>query len=209
MTTLLLIRHGTTASTGIRLGGRTDASLDDRGRAQAREAGKRVAGLRPAALYTSPVRRTVETAELVAAEIDCEVSRAEGLAEVEYGRWTDRHLLQVARTRRWRVVQSTPSLVRFPEGETIRGMQARAVEATEALVDHHRRDAVVAVSHADVIKAVVAFYLGLPLDLFGRLHVSPGSVTALRLVRGQQPVLLRFGDDGPWATANPKESARE
>ena len=209
MTTLLLIRHGTTASTGIRLGGRTDTSLDDRGRGQAREAGRRIAGLQPAALYSSPVRRTVETAELVGAEVGRDVALVEGLAEVEYGRWTDRGLAHVARTRRWRVVQSTPSLVGFPGGETIRGMQARAVDAIEGLVAGHRRDCVVAVSHADVIKAVVAFYLGLPLDLFGRLHVAPGSVSALRLGAGQKPALLRFGDDGPWAEASPKESARE
>ena len=208
MTTLLLIRHGTTASTGIRLGGRTDASLDERGRRQARDAGRRVAPLEPEALYASPVRRTVETAEFVAAETGCDVAFHEGLLEVEYGRWTDRPLAHVARTRRWRVVQATPSLVRFPGGETIRGMQSRAVDAVEGIVAAHRRGAVVAVSHADVIKAVVAYYLGLPLDLFGRLHVAPGSVSALRLAPGQQPALLRLGDDGPLGGDHGKGGAR-
>ena len=208
MTRLLLIPHSTTAATGVRLGGRTTASLDDRGRAQARAAGRRIAPLAPSAVYASPVVRARETADLVAGELGCAVDTVEGLAEVDYGRWTDRPLAKVARTARWRVVQGLPSLVRFPEGETLRAMQARAVEATEALVAEHRRETIAAVSHADVIKAVTAFYLGLPLDLFGRLEVAPGSVSALRLGPGARPALVRFNDDGPWGSAEGEETSR-
>lgn len=198
MTTLLLIRHATTAATGKRLGGRTQASLDDAGRAQAAAAAERLAGLPLKAVYASPLARTRETAELVAAPHNLEVVADEGLLEVEYGRWTDRPLKQVARTKLWPVIQARPSLVRFPEGETIRAAQLRAVEAIEELVARHRRDLIATVTHADVIKAVVAFYVGQPLDLFQRLHVSPASVSALQLSPGGHPMLLRFNDDGPW-----------
>lgn len=197
MTTLLLVRHATTAATGKRLGGRTEASLDDTGRTQAEAAAERLADLPLKAVYASPLARTRETAELVAKPHGLEIVAEEGLLEVEYGRWTDRPLKQVARTKLWPVIQARPSLVRFPEGETIRGAQHRAVDAVEGLVSRHRRDVVAAVTHADVIKTLVAFYIGLPLDLFQRLHVGPASVTILQLSPGGQPTLLRFNDDGP------------
>lgn len=197
MTTVLLIRHATTAATGQRLGGRTQASLDEGGRGQAEATAGRLAELPVKAVYASPLARTRETAEVIAARLGLDVTDDDGLLEVEYGRWTDRPLKQMARTKLWPVIQARPSLVRFPDGETIRAAQLRAVDAIEELVGRHRRDLIAAVSHADVIKAVVAFYLGQPLDLFQRLHVAPASITALRLEAGGQPALLRFNDDGP------------
>ena len=197
MTTLLLIRHGTTPATGRRLGGRTEAGLDDAGRAQAEATAGRLAELPVKAVYTSPLARTRETAEIIAAPHRLDVRRHDGLLEVEYGRWTDRPLRSLARTKLWPVIQARPSLVRFPDGETIRAAQLRAVDAVEELVGGHRRDVIVAVSHADVIKALVAFYVGQPLDLFQRLHVGPASLTVLTLPPGGRPQLTRFNDDGP------------
>lgn len=197
MTTLLLIRHATTAATGKRLGGRTEARLDEGGRAQAEAAAERLAGLPVKGVYASPLARTRETAEILAGRLGAAVTTDEGLLEVEYGRWTDRPLKQVARTKLWPVILARPSLVRFPDGETIRAAQLRAVEAVEAIVGRHPRDLVAAVTHADVIKALVSFYIGQPLDLFQRLHVGPASVTVLQLAPGGHPTLLRFNDDGP------------
>lgn len=196
MTTLLLIRHGTTSSTGKRLGGRTEHELDERGVGQAKAAGERIADLPVKAVYSSPLRRTWQTAEHIAAQLRLDVRAEEGLLEVDYGRWTDRTLGQVSRTKLWRVVQDTPSRVAFPEGETIRDAQARAADAAERLVAAHPRHVVAAVSHADIIKALVAFYIGQPLDMFQRLAVNPGSVTVLRLGPGTRPALVRFNDDG-------------
>ena len=197
MTTLVLVRHGVTDATGRRLGGRTQAELSDVGRAQARAAGERIAALPVRAVYTSPLARTWQTAELVGEAVGREPVACEGLLEVDYGRWTDRSLASVARTKLWPVIQTRPSLASFPDGETIRGAQGRAADAVEALVARHRRGVIVAVSHADVIKALVAFYLSLPLDAFQRLHVTPGSVTVLSLSPGGRPALVRFNDDGP------------
>jgi probable phosphomutase (TIGR03848 family) len=197
MTTLVLVRHATTAATGKKLGGRTHAALDDGGRAQARAAAERLAALPVRAVYASPLPRTLETAEALAQPHRLDVHEVDGLVEVEYGRWTDRPLGPLRNTKLWPVIQARPSLVRFPEGETIRGMQQRAADALEELVQRHRRDVIVAVSHADVIKAAVAFYLGLPLDLFQRLAVAPASATVLQLAPGAQPTLLRLNDDGP------------
>lgn len=197
MTALLLIRHGMTAATGQRLGGRTQAELSDAGRAQARAVGERVAALPVRAVYTSPLARTWQTAELIGEAVGKDPVACEGLLEVDYGRWTDRSLRSVARTKMWPVIQARPSLASFPDGETIRHAQLRAADAVEELVARHRRGVIVAVSHADVIKALVAFYLALPLDAFQRLHVTPGSVSVLSLSPGGRPVLVRFNDDGP------------
>ena len=201
MTTLVLVRHATTAATGTRLGGRTGAPLDDPGRAQAQGAATRLADVPLKAVYASPLPRTLETAEIVAAPHRLEVRQDEGLLEVEYGDWTDRPLKPLTRTKRWPVIQARPSLVTFPDGESIRAAQVRAVDAIEGIVARHRRGAIAVVSHADIIKAVVSFYLGQPLDLFQRLVVSPASVTVLQLsAEGGQPALIRFNDDGPLGT---------
>jgi probable phosphoglycerate mutase len=197
VTTLVLVRHGVTDATGRRRGGRTQAALSDVGRAQARAAGERIAALPVRAVYASPLARTWQTAELVGEAVGREPVACDGLLEVEYGRWTDRSLASVARTKMWPVIQARPSLASFPDGETIRGAQVRAADAVEALVGRHRRSVIVAVSHADVIKALVAFYLSLPLDPFQRLHVTPGSVTVLSLSPGGRPTLVRVNDVGP------------
>jgi broad specificity phosphatase PhoE len=149
------------------------------------------------AVYASPLARTWQTAELIAEAVGREPVACDGLLEVDYGRWTDRPLKSVARTRMWPVIQARPSLAAFPEGETIRHAQVRAADAVEQLVDRHKRGVIVAVSHADVIKALVAFYLSLALDAFQRLHVAPASVTVLALSPGGRPTLVRFNDDGP------------
>lgn len=208
MSTLLLVRHATTAATGKKLGGRTEAPLDEGGRAQAAAAAERLRGLRLTAVYASPLTRTMETARIVAAPHGLGVRPAEGLLEVEYGKWTDRPLAQVAKTKLWPVIQQLPSQVTFPDGETIRGMQSRAVDAIEEIVARHPKGTVVAVSHADVIKALVSFYLGQPLDLFQRIHISPASVTALRLGQGSPPMLLRMNDDGPWPDERAERSRK-
>jgi probable phosphomutase (TIGR03848 family) len=200
MTTLFLIRHATTAATGKRLGGRTEAPLDDPGRAQAAAAAARLADVPFAALYASPLPRTMQTAQLVAEPHGLDVQRCDGAIEVDYGRWTDRPLKQVSRTKLWPVIQARPSLVEFPDGgETIRAAQLRAVDAVEEIVARHKRKVVGVVSHADVIKAVVSFYLGQPLDLFQRITIAPASATVLQLSPGGRPALLRLNDDGPMA----------
>jgi probable phosphomutase (TIGR03848 family) len=203
VTVLLLVRHGVTAATGSRLGGRTQAELSDAGREQARAAGERLATTGVRAVYASPLARTWQTAELVGAAVGREPEACEGLIEVDYGRWTDRPLKAVARTKMWPVIQSTPSRAAFPDGETIRAAQLRAADAVEELVARHRRAVIAAVSHADVIKALVAFYLALPLDNFQRIHIAPASVTALALSAGGRPMLLRLNDDGPLGDLRP------
>jgi probable phosphomutase (TIGR03848 family) len=202
--TLVLVRHATTASTGKRLGGWTPGvHLDAPGRAQAEATAERLAVLPVAAVYASPLERTLETARVVAKPHGLRVRTRKDIGEVDYGGWTDKPLGQLRRRKEWSVVQSTPSRMRFPGGETIRGAQARAVDATETLAEQHEDETIVLVSHADVIKAIVAHHLSMPLDAFQRLAVSPASVTVLHLPDRGHPMLLRFNETGPFTAPPP------
>lgn len=208
MTTLVLVRHATTEATGRRLGGWTPGvHLDAPGVAQAEATAERLAELDVAAVYASPLERTQQTARIVARPHGLRVRTRKALGEVDYGEWTDRPLAQLRRRKAWAVVQATPSRMTFPGGESIRAAQARAVDATETLAAEHAGETVVAVSHADVIKAVVAHHLAMPLDAFQRLAISPASVTVLYLPATGHPMLLRYNDTGPF-TAEDQPGAR-
>ncbi|HSK24763.1 MAG TPA: MSMEG_4193 family putative phosphomutase [Egicoccus sp.] len=191
MATIVLVRHATTAATGKRLGGWTPGvHLDEAGRGQAERTAQMLAGLPVAAVYASPLERTQDTAKIVARPHGLRVRTRRDIGEVDYGDWTDKPLGQLRKRSLWPVIQHTPSRVTFPGGESIRGMQSRAVEAVETLAAEHADETIVAVSHADVIKAVLAHFLGMPLDTFQRLMVSPASASVLHLAAGAPPMLL-------------------
>lgn len=197
MATVILVRHATTAATGHRLGGWTPAvHLDEPGRRQAEATAGRLAALPVRAVYASPLDRTVETARIVAAPHHLDVELRRDLGEVDYGAWTDRPLDELRREPLWGAIQQVPSRITFPGGGTIRGVQAQAVDAVEELAAAHGDDTIVLVSHADVIKAVVAWLLGMPLDVFQRLVISPASVTVVRLPTDGMPMLLLCNDTG-------------
>jgi probable phosphomutase (TIGR03848 family) len=180
-TTLVLVRHGVTEETGPILSGRrAGIGLSDKGREQAEAAGRRLAGLPVAAVYSSPLERCRQTAEAVAAHHGLPVVDVPGLFEADYGEWSGRKIEELRGTDLWKLVQMTPSAVRFPGGESVREMQSRIIGAVEDIVAAHPGEIVVAASHADPIKAVVAHYTGVHLDLFQRLFVSPASCTVLR-----------------------------
>jgi probable phosphomutase (TIGR03848 family) len=195
--TIVLVRHATTAATGKRLGGWTPGvHLDEAGVAQAAATADRLAELPVAAVYTSPLERTRETAQAIARRHGLRVRTRRGIGEVDYGEWTDLPLSQLRRRKLWATIQTTPSRVTFPGGEAIRAAQARAVDAVEQLAAEHGDDTIVLVSHADVIKAVLAHLLGMPLDTFQRLVIAPASVSVVHLVEGSAPIVERCNDTG-------------
>jgi probable phosphomutase (TIGR03848 family) len=202
MKRLLLLRHATTDHTGKRLSGWTPGiHLGPKGLEEARALAERLAHVEIHAIYSSPLERCQETAAAVADPRGLKVSTVEDLGEVRYGDWTGKELGELAKTDLWRTVQFHPSGARFPEGESIHEMQTRAVAACERLRAAHPDQTVAVCSHADVIKAVVAHYLGMHLDLFQRLVVTTASVTALGF--GPVPYLLRLSDSGTTRDLNP------
>ena len=204
MTTVLLLRHGRTATnaTGI-LAGHQPVGLDDVGQAQARAVGERLADakLPLAAVVSSPLPRCRETVSLALPEY-ADVAVDEGIIECRYGDWTGRPLKELAKEPLWATVQAHPSAAVFPgaEGESMAAMSARAVAAVRGwdarLTESHGADAVwLACSHGDIIKAIVADALGMHLDLFQRIAVEPASVTVIRYTP-LRSFVLRLNDTG-------------
>jgi probable phosphomutase (TIGR03848 family) len=180
-TTILLVRHGQTPTTGSTLPGRAPGlHLAEKGHEQARAAAARIAALDGVtAVYASPLERTRETAKPIAAAAGLRVRVERGLLECDFGRWTGRPLKELAKLPEWRTVQHHPSGFRFPGGESFTEMQVRMTSALARLAERHRGETIVAVSHADPIKAALADALGTHLDLFQRIVVSPCSISAV------------------------------
>jgi len=170
--------------------------LGDTGVAQAEAAGRRIGALGTvAAVYASPMERTQETAGAIARACGLRVRTHKGLIEADFGAWTGRELATLRKLPEWRTVQRNPSAFRFPSGESFPEMQARMVGAIAELVAKHPGEAIVAVSHADTIKAAVASAMGTHLDLFQRIVVSPCSISAVSYsIDG--PVVLAVNSTG-------------
>jgi len=199
VSTVLLVRHGLTAMTGPVLAGRTPGvHLDERGQKQAAAVAERIAAVPLAAVVTSPMERCVETAEAIRAEQagDPAWHVEERLIECGYGDWTGRPLKELVKEPLWKVVQSQPSAVRFPNGEALPEMAARASAAIRDWDQQLGEDAVwVACTHGDIIKAVLADALGLHLDQYQRIVPDPCSVSVIRYT-ATRPYVMRVNDVG-------------
>lgn len=190
-TLVLLVRHGTTPTTGQVMPGRAPGlHLSDQGRTQAERAGERVAAAAPAAIYSSPLERARETAEPLARRTGLEVHEEPGLLESDVGEWTGERLADLARLPEWRTVQEHPAEFRFPGGESLVEMRERMAATLERLRAAHVGGTVVCFSHADPIKAALSHAFDLSLDRFQRLTVAPGSVSAIAYPAAGDPVVL-------------------
>jgi probable phosphomutase (TIGR03848 family) len=196
-TLVLLVRHGLTPTTGKVLPGRAKGlHLSDQGKAQAEAVAERVAALSPIdAIYASPLERARETAAPIARRTGKAVRVERGLLECDFGEWTGGELKVLAKRPEWSTIQRWPSGFRFPEGESFPEMQARVNATLARLTAAHPGGRIVAVSHADPIKAAVASALGTPLDLFQRIAISTCSVSAIAFGPGG-PVVLAVNSLG-------------
>lgn len=190
MTRVLLVRHGRTTANaaGVLAGRMSDVHLDDTGIQQAEAVAQLLSGVPITSVVTSPLVRTVETAKLIRSGLKQKPTphlvKDKAFIECDYGSWTGKKLKKLAKDPLWTAVQAHPASVTFPDGESMLAAQNRAVEGVRRLVRSSQRagagDAVVLiVSHGDVIKSIVADALGMHLDMFQRLVVDPGSVTAI------------------------------
>jgi probable phosphomutase (TIGR03848 family) len=206
---LFLVRHALTPQTGDRLSGWTPGiSLSDEGRAQVSALVERMHPVSLDAVYSSPIDRCVETARPIASSKGLRIRVRDALGEVRYGDWEGKRLRTLAKTKLWRQVMARPSEVRFPNGETIRETQFRAVSALESLRADHSKDTVCVVTHADVIRVVLAHYAGVHLDLYQRLVVAPASVTVL-WIGGGGPRVLKVSDTGSLEGLSMPKKARK
>lgn len=195
-TTVLLVRHGQTPTTGSVLPGRAAGlHLGDVGIAQAERAGERIGALDIAAVYASPMERTQDTAGPIAKATGRRIRTRAGLNECDFGAWTGQKLSELRKLPEWSTVQNYPSGFRFPGGESFAEMQARVSGTVNDLAAEHPGETIVAVSHADCIKAVVAQAMGTHLDLFQRIVISPCSISVI-VITQNGPIVLAVNSTG-------------
>lgn len=204
MPTVLLVRHGRTAANagGVLAGRSPGVVLDDRGREQVADLARRLAPVPVVRVVASPLERCQETAAALVGEGEGRpaVTTDDRLSECDYGDWTGQKIADLLTQDLWKTVQAHPSGVTFPGGESMRAMQARALDVIRAVdaevaAEHGPHAVWVAVSHGDVIKAVLADALGVHLDAFQRIVVDPASVSAVRYT-DLRPFVLRSNDSG-------------
>ncbi len=196
MTTILLIRHAVNdfVKTGKLAGWTAGVHLNEEGEAQAEALGKRLAQAPLQHIYASPIDRTMETAAaIVKHHPHLEVEAHQAIGEVEYGEWEGKSISELQRRKMWAVVQEYPSRAYFPKGETMRGVQVRIVNAIEALAQQHPQQLIALVFHADLIKMALAHYLGMHLDVFQRIVISPASISTLQLGHSR-PFIVGMND---------------
>ena len=185
MATIYLIRHGHNDFLEKRmLSGRLPGvHLSPEGRRQAESLAEILSSVKFRAIYASPLERAVETAEPLARAQGLDIQIREGLLEIGYGDWQGKSIKALRRRKIWPILQHTPSLARFPDGESFPEAQARVVAEFEAIRSSHggKKDNIACVFHSDPIKLTIAHYLGMPLDLFQRITISPASISALAI----------------------------
>lgn len=196
MPTVLLIRHGENdyVRKGRLAGRKPGVHLNKTGQNQADRLSHYLADTPVAAIYSSPLERTMETAQPIAAKHGLTVTPRQPLLEVDYGQWQDKTLRQLHRRKMWHTVQLNPSLARFPDGESFGEAQQRITTELETLCGMHKpKDTIICVGHSDMIKLAVAYFTGLPLDQFQRLVVQPASISTLQISEhGSRLVNLNF-----------------
>ena len=182
MTVFHLLRHGEHVLQGRVLAGRTPGiGLSARGRSEIAAVADRFAQEPITALYSSPLQRTSETAEIIAERLDLPIGYREDMLELDFGEWTGLTFDDVRADERWRLWSTCRSIATVPGGESMRQVQERAVKALVELGQTHHDGTVVVVSHGDVIRAALLFALGMPLDLYARIEVGLASISSIRI----------------------------
>jgi probable phosphomutase (TIGR03848 family) len=193
MTTFLFIRHAMCEPVGHAVAGRAPGvHLNEEGRIQAERLRDRLSAVAVSAIYSSPLERALETAGPIARGHGLSVLPAPGLIEIDFGHWTGRTLTDLDGVPEWKAFNSFRSGTRIPGGENMAEVLTRALSEVDRMARvHSAPDALVAVvSHGDVLRALIAHFLGISLDLFQRLEVSPASVSVVALEDHGPRVLL-------------------
>ena len=181
MTVFHLLRHGEPSVFG-RINGRLPGvGLSERGRAEAAMQAGRLAGEKIEAIYSSPLQRTRETAEILADRLGLPLRYRDDVIELDFGEWTGLTADQIRKDERWQMWSSCRSIAVIPGGESWRQVQERVVGALFDLQQAHPEGSIAIVSHGDVIRAALLFALGMPLDFYSRIEIAFASLSTVRL----------------------------
>jgi probable phosphomutase (TIGR03848 family) len=195
MTTFLLIRHGMTDAVNQSMTShQPGVHLNAVGREQVAGLARRLGGVNVDALYASPLERTLQTAQAIADARGLRIEIEPRLIEVDFGGWTGRRFADLTDDPHWRLYNSYRGATRPPDGEGLIDVQRRAVEAVLDLTARHPNQVVALVSHADTLRAILMYFLGMPIDFVQRLELSPTGISVLQLGAGAPRVLQVNGE---------------
>jgi probable phosphoglycerate mutase len=182
---VVLVRHAHSTANlkGILAGRDNRVALSPRGKREAEDLANYLDLFEFDAIFSSPLRRCRETIAPFLEKRGAKANYLDGLLEMEYGDWSGKSLALLAKEDLWKSIQSRPSTVRFPRGESFSEMSVRANQTVLEKAQGRKR--ILVVSHGDVIKSMVAFHLGMALDQFQRISIDPASVTTIRLPSSQ------------------------
>jgi len=179
------LRHGEHGLLGRVLAGRMPGvGMTERGRAEIASQADLLAREKIAAIYASPLQRTRETAEIVAARLNLPIEFRDDLLELDFGEWTGATFDAIRADPRWQAWSTQRSLAAIPGGESMRAVQQRIAAAMLELNERHLHESIVLVSHGDVIRAVLLFALGMPLDFYNRIEIGQGSISTIQIHPG-------------------------
>ncbi len=199
MATIILLRHAHSSanSEGILAGRKVGISLSERGREESQDVARRLSGIEFRHIHVSPLERCSQTLEPLLKSK--EGSRIQTLTledrviEMDYGKWSGEKLSKLAKKQLWKEIQTSPSKVTFPDGESFKAMKKRSMNLVNELLKE-KGDAVhLIVSHGDVIKVIVASLLGMKLDGFQSLVIDPASITVFQ-GNAKQVRMVAFND---------------
>ena len=185
MGVLHLLRHGEHGLLGRVLAGRMPGiGMTERGRAEIASQAERLAREKIAAIYASPLQRTRESAEIVAARLSLPIEFRDDLLELDFGEWTGATFDAIRADPRWQAWSTQRSLAAIPGGESMRAVQQRIAAAMLELNERHLHESIVLVSHGDVIRCALLFALGMPLDFYNRIEIGQGSISTIQIHAG-------------------------
>jgi len=199
MPIIFLVRHGENnyVKEGRLAGRLSGIHLNERGYYQAAQIAENLKDLPIKAIFSSPSERTMETAAPISSELNLEIQQSDSLAEINFGTWEGKTLKSLRRRKLWNTVQRTPSMMRFPEGESFFEAQNRVVNfINDRALEANPKDMIICITHSDIIKLAVSYYLGLHLDFFQRIVISPGSITTLNISQKGGTLLMLNYDPG-------------
>ncbi|MFN7916770.1 MAG: histidine phosphatase family protein [Vicinamibacterales bacterium] len=198
MTTFLLIRHGLTDAVGhVMTGHEAGVHLNATGRDQAASLPQRLGMVPLHAIYASPLERTRETAQPVADARGLPIQLEPRFIEVDFGGWTNRTFADIAPDPHWQFYNAYRGATRPPSGEGLLDVQCRTVDALLDLQERHPDQVVAVFSHADTLRAILLYFLGMPVDFVQRLDIMPARISVLQLGGGAPRVLQVNGDTVP------------
>jgi broad specificity phosphatase PhoE len=198
-TVFLLVRHALCDSVGVTIAGRRAAvPLNEAGRRQASALASRLADAACDALYSSPLERALQTASAIAERIGLEPVPHESFTEIDFGSWSGEPLAKLDERSEWRRFNRFRSWTAIPDGELVITAQARAVSGLVHLRSLHPGQRVIVVTHADVIRSLLAYTAGMGLDQLLRYECDPASVSVIT-VSQESARIVRVNDTGTLA----------